>query len=185
MCIVIVSAAMAQAQDNAPKAEIFGGYSHVGADFSQLGLGTRGLNGWDASLAGNFNRYLGVVADFSGTYGTPFSGIDVKNYTFMFGPKLSYRTRRVTPFGQALFGGDRISADVPALSGLLGTLIGRSFSRSDTSFALALGGGVDVGLTDAFAVRAIQADYLRTNFFNTNQSSYRIAVGLVLRLGGQ
>jgi hypothetical protein len=52
------------------------------------------------------------------------------------------------------------------------------------SFALQVGGGVDIGLSRHFAVRAIHADWLRTGFLNgtTNvQNSFRLAAGIVLR----
>jgi opacity protein-like surface antigen len=184
LCALLL-AGLALAQDTTPKAEIFGGYSHVRADFTAGGVsfGTEGLNGWNAALAGNFNKYLGVVADFGGTYGTPIRefgvGVDVKNYTFLFGPQISYRTRRVTPYGHALFGADHIKADIPVASIFTG-----GFGQSDTSFAFALGGGLDVGLSNVVALRLAQLDYLRTQFFSSHQNNFRFSTGLVLRLGG-
>src|SRR5262249_40531902 len=52
------------------------------------------------------------------------------------------------------------------------------------SFALQLGGGVDLGLSQHFAVRAIQADWLRTQFPNSTtnvQNSLRLGAGIVVR----
>jgi opacity protein-like surface antigen len=187
-CLVVLCAfllaGLALAQDSTPKAEIFGGYSHVRADFSVggVGFGTEGLNGWNASLAGNLNKYFGVVGDFGGTYGTPIKelgiGVDVKNYTFLFGPQFSYRTRRVTPYAHALFGADHISADIPAVA-----IFTSGFGQSDTAFAFALGGGLDVGLGRVVALRLAQLDYLRTQFFSSHQNNLRFSTGLVLRLG--
>jgi hypothetical protein len=53
------------------------------------------------------------------------------------------------------------------------------------SFGLEVGGGVDIGLSRHFAVRAIQADWLRTQFPNSTtniQNSFRLGAGIVLRL---
>jgi hypothetical protein len=86
------------AQD-APKAEFFGGYSYFHAD------GGANLNGWNASVAGNVNKWFGVVADFAGHYN------DFSQHTYMFAPRLTYReNERVTPFVQALFGDSHVSS---------------------------------------------------------------------------
>jgi hypothetical protein len=53
----------ALAQDS-PKAEVFGRYSYASADFT--GSGRENLNGWDGSLTGNFNHWMGVTADIRG-----------------------------------------------------------------------------------------------------------------------
>lgn len=88
---LLLFACLANAQDY-PKAEIFGGYSHVRVDTQELGPlvtslcsdidaalpgscppGSVGVNnsfhGWDAAAEINVNRWFGVKADFSGHYG--------------------------------------------------------------------------------------------------------------------
>src|SRR6478672_10309600 len=65
--------------EDAPKAEIFTGYSFMSAAFpanpDPAAGGFRGsLNGWNGSAAFNVNRSLGVVADFGGYYGSPTKG---------------------------------------------------------------------------------------------------------------
>jgi hypothetical protein len=65
---------------------------------------------------------------------------------------------------------------------------------SANAFAMAFGGGVDIGVSRHFAIRAIQADYLRTQFsatdaiitglsssLNGGQNSYRASAGIVFR----
>lgn len=100
---------MAVLAEDAPKAEFFGGYSYVHAD------GGFNLSGWNLSVAGNVNKWFGVVADFSGRYN------DGKVHLFQFSPKFSYReNERVTPFVDTLFGG--------------------AHSGSDTAFTWTLGG---------------------------------------------
>src|SRR5438874_142706 len=54
-----------------PKGELFGGYSYVRAGYLPIQpVGTESLNGWNASLAYKPIRWVGLVADFGGTYGS-------------------------------------------------------------------------------------------------------------------
>lgn len=152
-----------------PKAEVFGGYSYGGS----------GTHGWNASVAGNVNSWFGLVADFNG-FRTRIEEQDsfekIRSYSYLFGPQVSLRRgRAVRPFVHALFGGARTRNTV--------TEAGQTFVFMDTTFALALGGGLDVRLSDRVAVRVIQADYLRTGFFGETQNKGRICAGLVIRFG--
>ncbi len=50
------------------------------------------------------------------------------------------------------------------------------------------GGGLDIGLTRHIALRALEADYYLTRFdngTNDHQNHLRIAVGVMVRLGGR
>ncbi len=51
---------------------------------------------------------------------------------------------------------------------------------SNTSFASALGGGLDYRLIKLVALRG-EGDYIRTSFFNTTQNNLRLSFGIVLR----
>ncbi|HEV8138950.1 MAG TPA: outer membrane beta-barrel protein [Pyrinomonadaceae bacterium] len=157
--------AMAQ---QVPKAEVFGGYSWAGGNF----------HGWNASVTGNITRRLGVVADFSGHYGSELDGsVRIKKdaHSFLFGPRFSFRGKRLTPFVYALFGATRFHESA--------IISGQKLSDSDTGFSSALGGGLDIKLNDRVAVRALQLDYFRPNFFGEAHNRGRLAVGVVLHLG--
>ena len=162
------------------KGNVFFGYSYMSAD---LAFGNRsGLKGWTGSLEGHVLPWVGMVTDVSGYYGAtnlrlPITcpvGVPDCNliranasvYNFLFGPRVAVRFGRLTPFAHALFGGAHVSE---TRSGF-----------SDTSFALAMGGGVDYKLVPAVAWR-LQGEYLRTRFFNTNQDNLRFSTGIVLR----
>ena len=167
----------AMAQDT-PKAEVFGGYSYLRANvLPRVGIDLN-LNGWNGSVSGNVNDWLGVTADFSGQYGRPsflgFSpeGLKTNVHSFLFGPSVAYRgNSALVPFGHALFGVSRGYAN----------LFG--FNVSDSAFAMAFGGGVDLKLGDAIAVRLIQADYMQTRFAFGHQDHTRLSAGIVFRLG--
>jgi len=76
---------------------------------------------------------------------------------------------------------------VPFAHALLGAVRGSSnyldISKPAVHFAVAVGGGIDVKLTDRVALRLIQADYLMTRFSSTRQDNIRLSAGIVLRFG--
>jgi opacity protein-like surface antigen len=194
--LFLLAAMPALAQD-APKADVFGGYSYSrfnpGTPAGGSGTGAN-LNGWNASITGNFNNWLGVTADFSGHYGSPsISGInvDTRTHYFLFGPRVSFRKHeRVTPFGHALFGAAKLKGSAALLT------------DRQTAFAMAFGGGVDVKVSDRAAIRLFQADYVVTRFKEASiacianpllppcplpdtatQHNARLSFGVVLHLG--
>ena len=63
MLLILSAAALGQ---EAPKAEIFGGYSYANM---QLLSDRSGFNGWNASATVNINRWFGLTMDFGGAYG--------------------------------------------------------------------------------------------------------------------
>jgi opacity protein-like surface antigen len=158
---------------DAPRAEVFGGYQYFRASTGTSGLGSLNLNGWNASFSGYFNHYLGVTGDFSGAYGTPtFLGIGVKTkiYTYMFGPVVRFTNdSKFTPFAHALFGGGHINGEVLGIS------------ASDSGFTWAAGGGLDVNLNSKVAVRVAQADFLQTKFGSDSQNNFRYSAGVVFK----
>jgi hypothetical protein len=157
-------AAFAQESGDTPKAEIFGGYQYTRFD------GGMNANGWDTSLTGNLNHWFGVAADFSGAYKSQ-SGASFNQYTYTFGPVVSYRKNpSFTPFAHFLAGGAHSSIAFGGASG------------SDSGFAMMFGGGVDVRASRRIAVRAIQFDWLslRSNGY-TDNNNMRISTGLLFR----
>jgi hypothetical protein len=156
------------AQEGTPRLEVFGGYSYAGGNF----------HGWHASATVNVNKWFGVTADFSGYYGgTSEPNFEERQnvHTYMVGPKISLRRKRVIPFAYALFGGSRISSRA--------TEFGQQFFASDAGSSIALGGGLDVRVNDRIAIRAFQIDYLRVNLFNEVNNRGRLSFGVVLRFG--
>lgn len=169
VCILFSLPSIASAQD-APKAELYGGYSAVFTqDFT--------LNGWQASVAGNLKDWLGMVAEFGGAYDsdTVFLGRRKATlYSYLFGPRFSRRGGgRMTPFVHALFGGVHAKAEIQG-SEVNG-------SESENGFGMAMGGGLDVNLTEAVALRVIQANYFLTRVQGDSASNARISAGVVIR----
>ena len=196
VCVALLFSVPATAQQ-APKTEVFGGYSYFHPD------GGGGLHGWNGSVDVSLNKWLGVVADISGHYGSSSTNVstailglpdlsvkassDSNVHTILVGPQASYRKdERLTPFGHALFGLARFHERGTATTSgpVLGTT-SFSFSDSNTGFAMGLGGGLDVKVTRSVALRLIQADYLMTRLNGGTQNNARISVGFVFRFGAK
>lgn len=181
-------------QDEAPKATVFGGYSYL----RNVGNSS---NGWDGQATFNFNRYLGITADIGGNYRTVFSvsplpgvsaSVNQRVYTFLFGPTVTANFGRSAVFGHALFGAARASSGAGFSIPIIGSVT--TGLTNATAFAMAFGGGVDIGVSRHFAIRAAQVDYIRTQF-NTldalstglststggSQNSFRYSGGIVFR----
>lgn len=174
---------MAQ-ETSTPKVEVGLNYS-----FNRIapgnGLSSYNANGGFADIEYNLTRNLGVVADLGANYsGTP-NGISVQNTTFeyLFGPRYNVRHGRWNPFVQALFGQERFSN---------GFAPGTSFAYTggtQTDFAMAFGGGLDIAVSKSLSLRPFEVDYmpLQVPFANQRfmQNDFRYAAGVVLRLGSK
>jgi opacity protein-like surface antigen len=173
--LVLGFSIVAVAQDT-PAAEVFGGYSYVRPD-TQGGDVDLNMNGWNLSVGIPGNKYLGFVADFGGLYAKEGSNendeIKYRAYTAMFGPKVTVRLGKVTPFVQALFGYARLT--------------GRSFQEvqvlRENDFAYTIGGGIDVNLNSLVAIRPVQVDYLGIKSNGDMTHNFRYSAGVVLKLG--
>ena len=200
VCVVFLfacSAASVSAQEDFSRLEVFGGYSHLRADYRNDAFlitdDHEGLHGFHAQVVGNFNRYLGLAGDISGHY----KSFDVENFggipevrfvsartslhSFLGGPQAKLRGRQVTLFGHALFGAARRSTSIVSEDVIPGNNLGRNFTEAETKFAFALGGGVDINVSRRIAIRAVQADYLRTRFARESQNNFRVSIGVVFK----
>jgi len=157
---------------------VYFGYTYYNTNLSL----TRGnLNGWEGSLEGRLFPFLGVVADLTGHYGSlnfvntaatcaigvvcgPVSASS-HVYEAMFGPRFSVPIGKFRPFGEFELGAGHVTTN--------------GFG-SDTSFATAVGGGLDYRIIRPVAWR-LQADYVRTRFFSTAQNNFRLSTGIVFR----
>lgn len=165
----------AAAAQETPKVDAFAGYSYVRANPATSGAPNFNLHGGSASVAWNVNNWLGIVGDVGGYHTGEISGVsvDVTTYTYLFGPRVSYRKYdRFTPFGQVLFGGAHQSISAGGAS------------TSDNAFAMSFGGGLDAKLTKRFSWRVGQVEYLLTRFPETTtsaetQNNLRVSTGIV------
>jgi len=162
---------------------VFVGYSFQNTSSSALNLisGRANLQGWEATLEGKVFPFMGIVADFSGHYGSssfqvfppgpPGGGPFTTTVTgheeeVMFGPRFSVPVGKFRPFAELEFGVGHINTN-------------NGFG-SDTSFATALGGGLDYRIFRPLAWR-FQGDYVSTRFFGATQNDIRCSTGIVFR----
>ena len=181
--LVLMVPLAALAQPEYPPVEVFGGYSYLRANPEEFNL-----NGWNASVTGNVTDWFGIEGDFSGHYGHPkdefgsIPEVNIDHYTFMVGPKLSYRAGSITPFGHFLIGAARASTKVEFLDRI-----------SDWALATVVGAGVDVNVSKSIALRVAQADWLMTRFetdpdyyyyygHHERQNNFRFSAGIVFKL---
>jgi hypothetical protein len=138
------------------KVELFGGYSFMHNDNRP----DSNLNGFEFAGQYKFTSWLGGVADIDGHYG---GGASVNNY--LFGPQISFPAR-VSPFAQLLVGVAHMH---------------RNGIGGDTSFAAALGVGIDTKIGGPFHWRIIQGDWIHTSLFGGSQNNGRLSTGIVIK----
>jgi hypothetical protein len=154
VCLLFISA-IAVAADDVPKVEIFGGYQLL----NETGEGGVTMHGFGAALEGNINKSVGIVGDFGfGMKTMSEMGVDVdmKDITFMAGPRIGYRADKFRIFGEYLFGVNHMSGGADAL--------GVTVSSSMNGFAMAFGGGVDISVNKKISIRPARLDYLTSHF---------------------
>lgn len=201
--IILACASIAAAQSDYKKFEFFGGFSHNRVD---TGLGDNdpslgdiidereGFNGFEVSATGNLSRYVGLKGDFSGHFknktfaipGLPGSNVDIDSrlFNFLGGVQIKDNSTEGTfkPFAHALAGvaHARNSVDFNDVACIAIVPSPCSpFTESETGFAAAIGGGLDIRASDRISIRAIQVDYNPTRLFDSTQHNFRIGVGIV------
>ena len=125
-------------------------YSYLRANPS-TGIPSFNANGGSASFAYNPRSWFGLAGEFSGYHiGTVgAASADTNVFTYMFGPQVYFHhNSRFTPFVQDLFG--VAHTDI--------------FGATHNSFAMAVGGGVDVPFRGHLSLRFGPVDYLLSEF---------------------
>jgi hypothetical protein len=169
-----------------PKAEVFIGYSQNRIKVQTVDVSNFpriehvGFNGFEAEGTYNVNRLFGIAADLSAHYHTETSTplgtqqrVKSSLYNFLIGPVLKLRNKsRGEPFVHALFGAAHIGSSP---SGLVHA------TDSQTDFAMAFGGGLDIRVAKHIEVRAFEADYNPTFFERDRQDNIRLSFGLIFK----
>src|SRR5208283_5147659 len=176
---------------NQPKEEIFGGYSWLHPNGYANASGPGGTpvpykvpdksKGFDFSgvyyLPVNHN--FGVIIDGSGHWGGSYLGQsseDAVGFTLA-GLQYKYHTEphQLSPFARFLVGAARISPEG---------------NPGEWKPAVGGGGGLDLNITDRFALRLAQVDYIYTTYnpginygLSTTWNSIRLAAGVVVAFG--
>jgi opacity protein-like surface antigen len=181
MCASASALAQGTTSNDYPKVEVFAGYSALGETGSRvISFGSNaGVDGdyegqgFEASIIRNFNKHFGIKGDFSFHFNNesnrgPISActpacttvtqdfqLKTRVYNFLAGPEFKARnSTRFTPFVHALGGFAHTSATftTPGPTHIL------FLRRNDNSFAMGLGGGLDIRASNRVSFRAMM-DY--------------------------
>lgn len=148
------------------------GAAIFGPNFQRLFCERNGFNGVDGAVTYNVSRYFGITGDFTAqrrtaTYvdtlvpgHTDTTDVTETKYQLFGGVQIkdNSRTTRFKPFAHALLGFAREKLTGNTTS-TLPAEPPSTFSDSPTSFALKLGGGLDVRLNHRLDLRVIEVDY--------------------------
>lgn len=171
---LLLLATVASAQ--IPRGNVFFGYSYYNTDLSS-NVNRTSANGWEASVEGKIIPFLGIVADFDGHYGSQsfvsvcsFGGVcsvsgNFTENNFLFGPRVSMSVGKLRPFAEVLVGAGHVN-------------VNNGFG-TDTSFAEAIGAGVDYKFFHLLAWR-LQGDYVGTHLLGARQNNARVSTGIVV-----
>ena len=181
MCASASALAQGTTPVDYPKVEVFAGYSALGETGSRvISLGPNASvggdyegQGFETSIIRNFNKHFGIKGDFSFHFNNesnrgPISActpacttvtqdfeLKTRVYNFLAGPEFKARnSTRFTPFVHALGGFAHTSATftTPGPTHIL------FLRRNDNSFAMGLGGGLDIRASNRVSFRAMM-DY--------------------------
>lgn len=171
LALLLLFVAMPLLAQNNSVVDIGVGYSGVrstvaGSEWFHGGAGQFVWHVWDR---------FGLVGDLGASHnGSP--QINSTLVTGLGGVHASLvNTKHVEIFGEGLLGGARVGATFKELTA----------KTTQTSFALAMGGGMDVHLSQHFSLRLINAQYLETRFGSGVQNNLRVQAGLVIHLGSK
>lgn len=159
-------------------------------DFRRFFCDRRGFNGFDTSATYNVSKYFGLKADVSGHYksekfvdGDETNDVRERLHQFLFGVQFKNNSRaaRFKPFAHALAGAAHYTDRNHE------TVVSEGFDfivrDSITSFALKVGGGVDVRVGKHIDLRVVEADF--NPIFARRRATEVTGVPLSITLGGQ
>lgn len=159
-------------------------------DFRRFFCERRGWGGFDASVTYNVTRYFGLKANVTGHYksetfvdGDETNAVRERLHQLLFGVQVKDNSRvaRIKPFAHALFGAaryaDRNHESAPS--------DGLDFVVNDsiTSFAMRLGGGMDVRAGRHFDLRVVELDF--NPVFARGRATEVTGFPLSITLGGR
>ena len=142
----------------------------------ELGLGVAWLRfrssvfkasavGIDASVVYYTNEWFGIEGDVTAVFSpTILANEHVKIATYGAGPKIAWRQKRWEPWLHGIFGG---AHEQPQIA-----------DQSRNTYTIKAGGGADYRWNPRISFR-LEADYVRTSFFNQSQNNLQLVGGLV------
>jgi opacity protein-like surface antigen len=206
--LVLLTGALASAADDFPRVETFLGYTYARIN-SSTDVPSFSANGGGGQVAVNINKWIGFVGDIASVHNGNIEDLqlDTTMTNFLFGPRISIRTSRVTPYFNVLFGAVHASTSgqlnvtlpptavppiyIPGMptAPTAGQQVSLRAVHAQNAFAFALGGGLELKINKHVAFRPIGLDYFMTRLQNLrlqenkNQDHIRVQTGITFRFG--
>jgi hypothetical protein len=204
MALALATTLVAQ---DAPKVELTGDYTYMRFNPSLPALQNRNLNGGGLDASFFVRPAIAFKADlqFYGgtTYTTTFGAVNTSagfipagTYsangtlkTYLFGPLIKARLHKVEAFGEILFGVAHVDAYANLSKVIAATPTATLHVQGNQNpFSMAVGGGIDLPVGKAFAIRVAEVDYVLTRLTNpltstNNQNHFRYLAGVQFRFG--
>jgi len=164
---LILLSFLSSVQAQAPKGDVYLGYSRTGTDTFYPKVG--GLNGWEGALHIKLHKpFIGIEGNVS-HYGLGADSTVPRTTTGLFGPRFTLGVLGPKVFAHALLGGEHSANS------------GGSTSISGGALAYALGGGLDIPIAPFFAWR-VAGDYIHAvGSSPAGGTPARFSTGLVFR----
>jgi outer membrane protein OmpA-like peptidoglycan-associated protein len=167
-CCTVGAVVPAFAQETAPKADWFLGYSFIKPDAT--GFSPRLRAGAGTTVTYNFTRTLGLSLDFA--YGSKSApNLNFQDTTLMAGPKFTFRFEHAMPFLEALGG--------------VGHVTNSPTGYSSTGAGAILGGGLDIKVSNHFGIRLFRFDEVIQHLSDGTDFGYRAQTGILLMSGSE
>jgi len=160
--------------------EVSFSYSYARANAGPGQCGCFNMNGGSTEVAFHAYRALSAVVDLTGEQAGSIgsaAGVGLSLVSVTAGPRYSQRFSRYDLFVQGLVG------SAHGFNGLFPRANG-SLAGAANAIAVLAGGGLDIPMNRHLVIRAVQADYLRTQLPNAagnQQNLLRLSAGIVLR----
>jgi opacity protein-like surface antigen len=168
------------------------------------------MYGGGGQVAVNMNRYLGFVGDLGAVHNGNIGGnhLDTTFFNFLFGPRFTMRYKHFSPYVNILFGGGHASTSeqvtaipvqipnqpifLPGEPTQAGNLpVSLRAVASQTAFAMAVGGGLDIKINKHINFRPVGLDWMLTRLQNIqdmqdrNQNHLRYTTGVNFTFGAR
>lgn len=162
--------------------ELGAGYSYVHTNAPPGDCGCFSMNGGSAWFGYHFMRDVALAAEVGSEHASNIDGTSagLTLTSYLAGPRYAWHYgSSISPFAQILLGGAHADGGL--------TTVRFGVGGPANSFALASGGGVDIGLRRHWVARG-QLDYFLTRFsngVNDHQNNLRVSAGVLYRFGGK
>jgi len=206
LLVMVLAVTMVAAAQDVTRYETYLGYVYMRAN-SATTVPAFSTNGGTGQFVVNANHWLGFVADLGAVHNGNISSthIDTTVSNYLFGPRVTLRKSRISPFIQTLWGGAHAGNSIavqavpvvgqpiylPGETPAANTAITLRQVASQTAFALTAGGGLDIKINKHASFRPVQLEYFLTRFQNyrtandNNQNNIRYSAGINFTFGAQ